>query len=205
MRPLHKLSAVAVASRKKPGLLGDGGGLYLRVANGGSRGWIFRFTIGGKTRDCGLGKYPTVSLVKARTAADNCRRLVASGIDPIEARQTERQAELLKNAKAKTFRECTEEYIASYEAGWRNAKHRAQWHSTMETYAFPTIGNLPVASIDTELVLTLLRRIWETKPETASRVRQRIESILNWARARGYRTGENPAVWRGQPRTPRGW
>ena len=146
-RGLNRLSAVNVTARKKPGYYSDGGCLYLRVAPGGSRGWIFRFAQRGKTRDAGLGSYPAVSLVKAREEAERFRRLVAAGIDPIEARQDEREAAKISSEKATTFEECAKAFIASYEVGWRNDKHTEQWKSTLQTYCYPTIGALPVQAI----------------------------------------------------------
>jgi integrase len=197
-RTLHKLSATAVVAIATPGYHADGGGLYLRVAPGGTRGWIFRFTIGGKTRDAGLGSYPAVSLAKARAAAAKSRELVSSGVDPIVARKSEREAALSATMKTLTFRDCALAVIASHEAGWRNSKHRQQWANTLKTYAYPQIGDWPVGSIDTALVMRVLDPIWRTKPETASRVRGRIETVLDWARVGGYRQSEaNPARWRG--------
>ena len=196
-RGLNRLSAVSVAARKKPGYYADGGCLYLRVAPGGTKGWIFRFAQGGKTRDAGLGSYPAVSLVKAREGAERFRRLVAAGIDPIEARREEREAATISAEKAITFEQCAKAFIASHEVGWRNDKHRQQWKSTLQTYCYPIFGSSPVAAIDTELVLRVLESVWSSKPETASRVRQRIERVLSWAKVRGYREGENPAAWRG--------
>src|SRR5262245_44134945 len=196
-RMLHRFSAVGVDATKAPGYYSDGGGLYLRVAPGGTRAWIFRFTIAGKTRDAGLGPYPTVSLSKARAQAGRCRDLVAAGVDPIEARKKEREAAVAEN-RIMTFRDCAAAVIASQEAGWRNAKHRQQWVNTLKTYVYPHIGDLSVAAIDTALVLKVLEPLCQTKPETASRVRGRIETILDWARVRGYRESEmNPARWRG--------
>ena len=196
-RTLHRLSAVKVGT-KTPGYYADGGGLYLRVAPGGTRAWIFRFTIGGRTRDGGLGSYPTVSLAKARAEAERCRQLLAGGLDPIEARRKEREAALSATAKVMTFRDCGAAFILSHEAGWRNAKHRQQWTNTLKTYVYPHIGDMPVATIDIALVVKVLEPLWRTKPETASRVRGRIETILDWARVRGYRESEmNPARWRG--------
>ena len=148
-RTRSRLTALKVASIKKPGLYADGGSLYLRVAREGSKGWIFRFTVRGRTRDAGLGSYPTISLVKARESTDEYRRQVAAGIDPIEARNEERAAKRLDAARALTFEQCAKSYMASHEVGWKNDKHRAQWRSTLATYAFPVIGALPVKAIDT--------------------------------------------------------
>jgi integrase len=197
MRPIHRLSAVKVATIKQPGYYADGGNLYLRIAPGGSKGWIFRFARDGKTRDAGLGPYPAVNLVKAREMAAECRRLVVAGVDPIDARKEQREAIRLASAKATTFEQCAKAFIASHEAGWRNSVHRSQWSKTLSTYVFPVMGDLPVEAIDTTIVLKALEPIWTEKPETASRVRGRIESVLNWAKVRGYRNGENPAAWRG--------
>ncbi len=196
-RGLHRLSSVNVARRNKPGYYADGGGLYLRVAAGGTKGWIFRFTRAGRTRDAGLGAYPTISLVKAREQAEQCRRLLAAGIDPIDARREERDAARIASARAMTFEDCAKAFIESHEAGWRNDKHKDQWRATLATYCYPIIGALPAEVIDTGLVLKVLEPIWASKPETASRVRQRVERVLSWAKVRGYRDGENPAQWRG--------
>jgi hypothetical protein len=205
-RTLHRLSATEVRNAKAAGYIADGGNLYLRVALGAkangkapaiSKGWIFRYAIGGRTRDAGLGGYPTISLAKAREEAERLRRLVAAGVDPIEARKEERQAAVVEAAKAITFEECAKAFIASHEAGWRNEKHRQQWANTLATYAYPVCGALPVGAVDTILVMKVLEPIWAAKPETAGRVRGRIERILDWAKVRGYRDGENPARLRG--------
>ena len=138
-----------------------------------------------------------MSLINAREQAAECRRLVVAGVDPIVARKEEREAIRLASAKATTFEQCAKAFIASHEAGWRNSEHRCQWRLTLATYVFPVMGNLPVEAIDTALVLKALEPIWTEKPETASCVRGRIESVLNWAKVRGHRQGENPAQWRG--------
>jgi integrase len=196
-RTMNRLSAVKVAGLKKPGYYADGGNLYLRIAPGGSKGWIFRFTLGGKTRDAGLGSFPAVNLVIAREHAAKFRRQVAAGMDPIETRKAEQTAQRREAAQATTFEQCAQAYIASHEASWKNEKHRAQWRSTLATYVYPIIGGLPVKAIDTALVMRILEPIWSAKPETASRVRGRIEVVLSWAKVRGFRDGENPAQWRG--------
>jgi integrase len=196
-RAIHRLSAVKVATLKAPGYYLDGGGLYFRVALGGSRSWIFRFTLNGKTRDKGLGGYPAISLAKARQLAERDRQLVASGVDPIAARDKERAEAELAVAKQMTFEDCAKAFIASYESSWTNPRHRDQWRTTLQDYVYPIIGKLPVGAIDTAIVMKVLEPIWNTKTVTASRVRGRIETVLNWAKARGCRTGENPALWRG--------
>jgi integrase len=185
------------------GMHADGGGLYLRVTAGKdgvlSRYWLFRYADRrtGKDRQLGIGPLDTVSLAAARAAARECREQLLAGLDPVEQRQTQRAATTLVDAKAMTFDACRDAYIATHRAGWRNIKHAKQWTATLATYATPAFGHLPVAAIDTGLVLKVLEPIWATKSETASRVRGRIEVILDWAKVRGYRAGENPARWRG--------
>jgi integrase len=194
---VNKLSARAVANANKPGLYGDGGGLYLQVSNNGSKSWLFRFKVAGRSRYMGLGSLNTVSLAKARELAGECRRLRLQGVDPIEHRNGARAAARLEAAKGMSFDQCRDAFVAAHKVGWRNAKHRSQWVNTLSTYASPILGKLPVHSIDVALVTKVLEPIWITKPETASRLRGRIERILDWAKARGFRTGENPARWRG--------
>jgi integrase len=197
MRSLHRLSAVKVTNLKQPGYYADGGNLYLRVAPGGSKGWIFRFASAGRTRDAGLGSYPTVSIIRAREAARRCREMVAAGVDPIEARKRDRQAALVASAKTMTFEQCAKAFIASHSAAWRSVRQPRLWSATLADYVYPAVGTLPVSAIDTPLVRRVLEPIWVKKPETASRVRARIERVLDWAKVHGYREGENPARWRG--------
>lgn len=196
-RRTGKLSAVAVAQTKKRGYYSDGGGLFLQVGPTGAKSWVFRFRRAGRLREMGLGPLHTVSLAEAREKALNCRKARLDGRDPIEARRAERMAAQTDAAKAMTFKECAEAYVTSHRAGWRNPKHAAQWGATLETYVYPQFGPLPVTAVDTGLVLKAIEPIWAIKPETAGRVRGRIEAILDWAKARGYRDGENPARWRG--------
>jgi integrase len=193
----NRLSARTVISKKRRGRYSDGDGLVLQISKWGTKSWIFRFERDGRERHMGLGSLSTVSLAMARDAAQKCRQLLLEGRDPIEQRNAELRQRRLEMAKHVTFRECGEEYIAAHQAGWRNAKHRGQWSSTLLTYAYPTIGDLPVSAIDTPVVLKCLEPIWKTKPETANRLRGRIESILNWAAVRGLRSENNPARWRG--------
>jgi integrase len=167
--------------------------LYLQITPSGTRSWLFRYQRNGKPRWLGLGPVDLVSLAEARAKALACRRRLYEGGDPLE----ERRAERATAGEGLTFEICAERYIKAHEAGWRNGKHRAQWTSTLATYAEPVLGAVPVAAIDTSMIMQVLEPIWATKPETASRVRGRVESILDWATARGYRTGENPARWRG--------
>jgi integrase len=196
-RTIGKLTALKVDKAKRPGMYGDGGGLYLRVTHDGAKNWVFRFMLNGRPRWMGMGPLHTVHLAEARKRAGEHRLRRHDGIDPIEARRAERQQARLDAAKAVTFKECAESYIKAHRAGWRNGKHAAQWQATLATYAEPVIGKLSVQAIDTGLVLKVLEPIWTAKPETAGRVRGRIESILDWAKVRGYRAGENPARWRG--------
>ena len=147
------------------------------------------------TWDC--GSLATVPLAKAREMAAECRRQRLAGSDPIEARKATRADARLLAARSTTFDAACDAYIAAHEASWRNAKHRQQWSNTLATYASPVIGGVPVQDVDTALVLEILEPLWRTKTETASRVRGRIEAVLDWAKARGLRAGENPARWRG--------
>src|SRR5215469_17803390 len=192
-----KLSAVEVHKAKGPAVLHDGGGLYLRVSPTGAKSWVFRFQLDGKRRDMGLGPYPDISLAEARGKASEYRKQRHERIDPLDAKAAQRQAQRLAAAKGKTFRECAVEFIEKNRAGWRNAKHRQQWDNTLATYVYPVIGDLPVSAIDTGLVVQVLDPIWTEKPETASRVRGRIEAVLDAATVRGFRQGPNPAQWKG--------
>jgi integrase len=193
----------------KAGMHPDGGGLYLRVTEGkrdedGSRPlnryWLFRYAHRGTGRDrqLGIGPLDTVTLAAARAVARECREQLLADLDPVEQRQALRTAAAVVDATAMTFDQCRDSYIAAHRAGWRNVKHAKQWTATLATYVTPVFGHLPVAAIDTGLVLKTLEPIWATKCETASRVRGRIEVILDWAKVRSYRSGENPARWRGR-------
>jgi integrase len=196
-RASNRLTAIAVARTTKPGFYADGHSLYLRIGPTGSKSWVFRYRLAGRLHDMGLGPLHTVSLADARSKALDLRRQRLDGTDPLTVKREAAAKARVVDAKAMTFKAAAETYIAAHQAGWRNAKHRAQWPSTLETYAYPTFGALPVQAIDTGLVMKILEPIWTTKPETASRVRGRIESVLDWAAARDYRQGENPARWRG--------
>jgi integrase len=196
-RAVEKLTALQAKRANKPGLLSDGKGLCLRIGTRGAKSWVLRYMLDGRAREMGLGSYHDISLAEARDRARHFRRMVKEGLDPIDDRRSRRAAQRAERAKVMTFRECAEAFIAAHQAGWRNAKHAAQWPSTLETYVYPHLAALPVDTIDTSLVMKALEPIWLAKPETAGRVRGRIESVLDWAAARGYRTGENPARWRG--------
>ena len=193
-----ELSALAVSRLKDEGRYAVGGaaGLHLRII-GGSRSWVLRIKIGSKRSDIGLGPYPEVSLAEARDSAREQRKKVRDGIDPLLEKRDAKAALRIERAKAKTFEECATAYIEANKAGWKSDKHAKQWGATLDTYANPKIGSLSVASIETAHILNIIEPIWATKTETASRLRGRIENILDWAKVRGYRDGENPARWRG--------
>lgn len=191
-----RLTAVFVQKVSKPGYYADGLGLYLQV-RGTAKSWIFRYRAEGRLRDCGLGSLNAISLAEAREKAARCRNLRANGIDPIEDRRDAREKARADAARSMTFQKCAETYIEAHQAGWKNEKHAAQWTSTLSTYAYPVFKDVSVSSIDTGMIMKVLQPIWATKTETASRVRGRVESVLDWARVRGFRDGENPARWRG--------
>jgi Arm DNA-binding domain len=191
------LTALQVSRLKDPGLYPDGGGLYLRISNTGTKSWLYRFMLAHKRRWHGLGPYPLYSLAEARSRALDARKLRHAGIDPIEQKRAHRASQRLEAAKGVTFKECALGYIKSHRAAWTNPRHGVQWEQSLEHYAYPIIGALPVDAIDTGLVLRCIEPHWTTRNETMSRVRGRIESILAWATVRGHRAGENPARWRG--------
>jgi integrase len=198
-RRAQGLSAQKVA-KAKPGRYGDGAGLYLLVRAPEAKFWVFRYVRDGRMREMGLGPAAgraAVTLSEARGKASALFKAVRDGRDPLADRKAERAARLLESAKAITFAECAAQYIAAHEAAWKNDKHRQQWENTLATYAEPEIGTLAVQAVDTGLILKVLEPIWSAKPETASRLRGRLEAILAWARSRGYRDGENPARWKG--------
>ncbi|WP_297370033.1 site-specific integrase [Acidocella sp.] len=204
---MEKLSPVAVRNANKPGMYGDGGGLWLHVGPNAigpdgkptktGKSWVFRYMIDGRAREMGLGPLHTISLAQARDLARSARQQVLQGDDPLEAKHTDRQARRREAAKAITFRACAERYIAANRPAWANEKHASQWENTLSTYVFPVIGALSVGEIDTGHITKILQPIWTVKSETASRVRGRIEVVLNYAAVHGWRTGENPARWRG--------
>jgi integrase len=194
---MGKLTTLAVARAAEAGMHADGDGLYLQVGVGGAKSWIYRFTLGGRKRYLGLGSASAIPLKRARELAAEARQLRAEGVDPIERRRSNRAAERVASAKTITFNKCADAYIAAHEASWRSAKHRQQWHATLRDYVSPVFGHLPVAEVDTDLVMRAIEPLWRTKTETASRTRQRIEAVLDWATVRQYRQGPNPAAWRG--------
>jgi integrase len=205
-KALHLLTAVQVKNARPGDKLSDGGGLRLDADVRGGRSWVFRYKspLTGKERYMGLGPAPAANtdkiregLADARERADNARKLLRDGIDPLEARKTERAAAKVEASRSITFKAYAEQYISGKEAGWKNEKHRQQWRNSLRDYVYPHIGSLPIAAVDTDAVLKVLRPIWAVKKETARRVRGRIEMILNAAKAEKLRTGENPALWRG--------
>ena len=193
------MAPIAVSRLNDPGLHFVGGvaGLALQVLPTGGRTWILRATIGGKRRDMGLGGFPDVTLAGAREAARKARELIRDGKDPIVEARAAASALRASRAKDVTFEEAARSYIAAHEAGWRNAKHAQQWQNTLATYAYPVIGSLLVRDVEVAQVLAILEPIWTTKTETATRLRGRIEHVLDWAIARGHRDSLNPARWRG--------
>jgi integrase len=194
---IHRLKALAVAQNTKPGLYSDGGGLYLQIMKAGAKSWLFRYMRQGKARSLGLGPVHTVSLAKARLAAHACREQLHAGMDPLVVKKERQQADRMDDARALSFRDCATQYHLAHKDAWKNKKHADQWTNTLATYAYPTFGHLPIADVDVELVMKVLEPIWKEKTETASRLRGRIESVLDWATARGYRKGDNPARWKG--------
>jgi integrase len=195
-REQNRLSAKGIAALKAPGRYPDGGGLYLQVSPSGTKSWLFRFERDGRERMFGLGSFRTFSLQEAREGARKARQQVQYGTDPIEAKRQRREDARREAALRVTFREAAERYIEENEASWKSPVHRAQWRQTLREYCYPKIGTMSVASIGRADVLQCLTPIWTTKNATASRLRARIENILNWAVANGYREkGENPAAW----------
>jgi integrase len=175
----------------------DGGGLYFRVTPTGGRSWIFRYMLDGKRHDLGLGPYPTISLGDARERALSARRQLVDKVDPVAEKARAALERKKRVVTAVTFAQCAEGYIAAHRASWRNLREAAQWSASLRDYIHPVVGGLSVEAVDVALVMKILEPLWSTKNETATRVRSRMEVVLDWARARGYRQGENPARWRG--------
>src|ERR1700760_2312900 len=192
---LNRLSAVEVKGIIQKGMYHDGGGLYLQVSGGGAKSWIYRFALDGRPREMGLGPLNVISLAEARKRAGECRRMRHDGVDPIEARRARRDEKKLQAARSMTFDICAAAYIEAHKARWKNGTHAEQWRGSLKNYASPVFGSRPVQGIDLSLVMRALEPIWKTKSEPASRVRGRIEAILDWATVSEYRTGENPARW----------
>jgi integrase len=201
MRETGKLTARRInkiVSKGEPGRFGDGQGLYLQISQYGTAAWLLRYITAGRERQMGLGSLLDVPLALARQRAREHRNELWSGVDPIDRRREQRASQLLARARRITFEAAAEQFIAAHESGWKSAIHRQQWRSSLTRYAFPVIGKLAVADIDTALVLRTIEPIWNSKRETATRVRGRIEAVLDWATVRGFRTGDNPAAWSGR-------
>ena len=194
--PVSEKASAKLGNRDGMHAIGGIPGLYLSV-NGGGRSWILRYSFAGRRRDLGLGSYTDLTLSEARQKALAQRKLILEGTDPIEARREQRDATKAALARRMTFRECVSGYIDAHGDGWKNPKHRQQWENTLETYAGPIIGAMNIAGVNTQLILKILEPIWKTKTETATRLRGRLESVLAWATVRKYRSGENPARWKG--------
>lgn len=195
MPGINKLAATKVKRVSKPGRYGDGAGLWLQVAKAGTKSWIFQFKRNGRARQLGLGSVRTVSLADARQKAKKARDDLDAGIDPIKARMAARQRAFALDIKPITFSEAAGDYIAAHSPSWKNPKHRAQWSASLQSYAYPVIGKMNVADIGSAHIRKILQPIWTEKPETASRLRARIENILDAAKASGQRAGDNPASW----------
>ena len=193
------VSARSVQTIKTPGYHRCGPGLYLQVTPSSTKTWVFRFKspITGKQREMGLGSLTILNLAKARERAIECRQVTLQGLDPIDERNNNRRLKKIEQYKTVTFAQAAEKCIDSKRHEWKNVKHGQQWVNTLRTYAFPTIGELPLSNVDTDLVLKIIEPIWVTKAETASRIRQRIETVWDWGKARGYVKGENPARLKG--------
>jgi integrase len=196
-RGMHFLSAREVATVSEPGMYADGGNLYLRIGPTGARSWIFRYKHGDKRHDHGIGPVSLYSLAEAREKVIDLRRGLREGLDPIDQQRGKKQLAAIEAAKSMTFRQCAEAYVAAHRAGWKSFKHGQQFGATLERIAHPVFGDLPVQAVDVGLIMKALEPVWTVTPETASRVRGRIESVLDWASVRGYRSGDNPARWRG--------
>jgi integrase len=197
-----KLSARSVASltaeeKFVPGRHTDGDGLHLHVRPNGVAAWVLRYRLHDRQRDYGLGSYPAISLAEARALARDAKSLVAQGIDPATHRREAKAQAILEASGERTFQAIAEQMISAKKSQWKSEKHAAQWTSTLKQHVYPQIGDTPIAKVNTEALLRVLRPIWVKTPETASRLRGRIEAVLDFARARGWRSGENPARWRG--------
>lgn len=195
------LTEKKVRALAKAGRHFDKDGLYLQILSKKNRSWLLRYQIDGRERWMGLGSVRDFTLTEARERARKQRQLLRDGVDPIEARRAARAASRLAAAKVITFGEAAQQYYDAMQKGWRNAKHRAQFLSTIKAYANPKLERVAITAVDTALVLQVLDPIWQQKTETANRVRSRIEKVLDWAKSRGYRDGENPARWKGHLQT----
>ncbi|MCJ8276303.1 MAG: tyrosine-type recombinase/integrase [Bdellovibrionales bacterium] len=196
-RQSRKLTALEVSRIKRPGKHPLGESLYLQVTNAGTKSWLFRYSFNKRSRWMGLGTCKTITLAQARETVIDLKRELKKGLDPIIVRDQELRRRFLSESRTISFDKCAERYIEAHKSKWKSKKNLVQWENSLKNYASPIIGHLPVSEIDLTLVLSVLEPIWETKTETASRVRARIERILSWATVRGYREGNNPAIWKG--------
>lgn len=196
-RKVNRLEPLDVARMKTPGYYPDGLNLYLQVSAAKTKSWVLRYTLVGKSREMGLGTFPTFSLADARERAKAARQLLADGICPLETKRSKILADRLSAASVITFEDAAARYIKTHESGWKNLKHVGQWRRTIATFASPFIGRLPVHAIDNKAVVNVLEPIWNSKRETATRLRARIEKILDWATTMKYRSGDNPAKYKG--------
>lgn len=198
-RRSKELSPLEISRLASAGYHHVGGvaGLVLQISSRGTKSWLLRVMVGGKRREIGLGGFPDVTVAGAREAAREFRKQISTGIDPVASRAEARSKLAAAIASSITFEAAAGKYIEANEPGWKNSKHAAQWSSTLETYAYPKIGTLLLDHIETSHIVAILEPIWATKTETASRVRGRIEKVIDWAKVRGHRKGENPARWKG--------
>lgn len=194
---IHRLKPLSVQKVKALGVYADGGNLYLTVGSEGRRSWLFIYRYNGRRREIGLGGTASVSLPAARREAAALREVLAQGGDPKAHRDRQRHTQALKDARSITFKNCAEAYIDAHRGEWKGRKNAGIWASTLKTYAYPVIGNTVVADVTTDAVLRILKAIWNTKPELASKLRGRIAKILDYAKASNYREGDNPADWKG--------
>ncbi len=194
---VNRLTAMQVMKLSKPGYYPDGANLYLQVTPTGAKSWIFRYALAGRAHELGLGGLNAFGLADARQRAQKQRQLLADGIDPLATKRESQLQRRMADANIITFDRAAAAFIESHSPGWKNLKHGDQWRNTLATYASPVFGTLPVSSVNTALVLRVLQPLWSVKTETASRLRGRIEKILDRAKVQGYRTGDNPAAWRG--------
>jgi len=196
-KQINKLTDRGIRSQNKPGRYADGNGLYLQVGKSGAKSWIFRYMLDGKSREMGLGSIRMETLSQARDKAKQCKKLLRCGTDPIRDRQERVAVEKADNKEMLSFQKCTEGYLNVHSSSWRSARHAEIWHSSIKRFAYPIIGPIHVNKIERSHILNILDPIWREKTETATRLRGRLESILNWATVKEYRKGDNPARWRG--------